>query len=124
MCLYTRMLSVALRLITKYGRDVTWRSMVITATNVNTPWDISTASYTDYTVKMVQTSWSNLQSVLYYVAKKEYPSGSYLGLLAATAFTPKVNDVVIDGGKTIKIMNIDEIKPGPTILMYIVEFER
>jgi len=116
---YSGLAAAALRLIDKFGRNVTLRS--VTAGSYDTATMTKTgASDADKVVKMAIVEYKQSQ-----IDGEVVQRGDELGLLAASAVTakPVVNDIVIDSVQY-KIINIETIKPGDTALLYKLQLRR
>jgi hypothetical protein len=117
---YTRLQAVAIRLIKKYGRDVTIRFAADAApADASRPWNPSAPTFTDQIVRGVVTP-----------AVEDYVNGTTIlatdaqvivaarGLLAV----PDPKCLVVDSkdGTTYKVTEIDGIDPGPIAVVYTI----
>lgn len=107
---YTRMAETAVRLITKYGRDI-----VIGYESKTGPDYDPVISYSDVTVKAVQDYYSAGE-----VDGSLVTSDDIKFMLIADV-APQTKDVIRDDGKTLQIINVKPLKPGPTNLYYLVQ---
>ena len=116
---YASLASTALKQITKFGRSVTLRT-VTTGTFDTGTGVISGASDADVTVKAVVTGYKDKQ-----IDGQIIRSGDKQVMIAGSALTtaPKTNDIVVDSGDY-KIVNIETIQPGDTVLIYKLQVRK
>lgn len=116
---YGSLASTALKQIAKFGRSVTLRTVTVgtfdTGTGVTTG-----ASDADVTVKAVITGYTNKQTDGEIIRR-----GDKQVMIAGSAVTaaPVLNDVVVDDGDY-KIVNIETIQPGDTVLLYKLQVRK
>jgi len=114
--LQTNLIAVALKLIDREGRIVTYRRVV---PGVFTPATstVAAAANTDTDVKTVQSSFS-----LKEIDGTTVEFGDKLLLIAAADLParPSKSDLVIDGSETGKVMGLIVISPGDTDILYKV----
>lgn len=111
---YSRLANTALRLIAKYGRSVTLRSVTAGTYDPATRTK-SGASTSDATVSMAFNNYTQNQIDGEVIRRDDLE-----GLLAASGLTtaPENGDIVIDGSNQYKIVNVDVIQPGDTVIVY------
>ena len=82
---------------------------------------ITGQSSTTQTVKMLITNYNKRE-----VNETLIKSGDLLGILANDSLTraPKTSDQVTDGGETYSVVNVEYIKPGPTVLIYKLQLRK
>ena len=104
---YSRMVSTATRLISKYGRSMTLRS----TTETGDPWNpTQTNSDTAITGTVVDYKSSEIDGDAIQTNDKRI-------LIDSTA-VPTLQDKVVDGSVEYSIIDIREIKPGSTVVLY------
>ena len=142
---YPRITQTAIRLIKKYGQQVTWRQRndgtLITA---DKPWEGKTADdFTDYPVYIAfmnvgkdgaENQRYQNQSKLPTSSRMNVNSysdlgfsinsvGNVEGLMAQVSFVPSIRDVVLRGDKVHRVVNINNIDPAGPVILYQVELE-
>lgn len=124
MGVFDRQVATALRLISKNGQAVTWRSLVNGApVDANKPWKPSAATGTEHSVKIVflPRKEQNEKSIQY-MEKSEVPTGLLKGLMGQVDFVPKLKDVIIRGSLQYEVETIDIIDPnGEGVILYTIE---
>lgn len=115
---YSSLEASALRLITDKGRDVTLRAVAEGTYNPGTD-TISGASESDSIVKMVMRDFTTRELVETMIER-----GDKEALVAASGITaPEVNDVIVDGDEY-KILNVQQVAPGDTTILYKLQLRR
>lgn len=111
---YSGLKNTAIAQIADKGRDVTFIYTTQGAYSAASDGFTGKTSSTQ-TVKMLITNFKRKDRDAELVK-----SGFRLGLLANDALTraPKTNDQVSDGGETYTVHQVEEIKPGDTVLLY------
>ena len=115
---YSAIQSIALAQIEDKGRDITYRTVTSgtfnPATGANTG-----ASSSDATIKAVFTN------VLEDTVDGDIVRRSdKVVIVSASDVTPTKQDKIVDGSDVYQIINIDEIKPGDTALIYKLQVRR
>ena len=116
---YAGLASTALKQIAKFGRSVTLRA--VTAGTFDTSTGTKTgASTADTVVKAVVTAYKDKQ-----IDGEIIRHGDKMVMIAGSAVTtaPVTNDIVVDGGDY-KIVNIETIQPGDTVLIYKLQVRK
>lgn len=104
---YSGLESTAGRLITRFGRDI----VLVTIANSGADWDPTQAESTE-TVKAVNTQLDSVDNDLILATDKGF-------LIQADSIT---NDMRIrDGSTDYSIVQVTEIKPGATSMIYKVQ---
>ena len=124
MAAFDRAIATAQRVIAKYGQAVIWRK-VNDAANTAEPWKPIESPDVDHDVNIcfvpiVDAQWRKL---LQYLKDTEVPAGKLCGLMGAVDFEPKLKDVVVRDGVTLRISSIDLLSPNGQKVLYTVEFE-
>ena len=120
-------IATALRMIAKYGQDVTVRQIRDAAPDPDRPWaSVNPApDPVDHTVKIAflpveRVEWSTLQ----YVKDTDIPIGYVTGYLGNNGFRPNMKDVVIrtdqEGTAQLTIDDMVAISPAGTDILYIL----
>lgn len=110
---YSNLANVALFQISDKGRNVTLRYVEEGTYNPGTD-AFSGTTFTDTTVKALIRNYSlrELLDTIILVGDKEV-------ILASSGITrPEVNDIIIDSSSYYRILNVVEIIPGDTSLLY------
>lgn len=119
---YTRLAATALRLITKYGRDVTLKFATDTSPpDADQPWEPGAPSYVTKVVK----------GVIFPIDEKYVDGTTVLATdeqaLVAAKNLPAVPDpktVLLDGTTPYKTVKVDPIGPGDIALVYTLIVRR
>ena len=107
---YGNSVTTATRLISTYGRTMTLR----TTTETGDPWDpTQTSSDTDIIGVAVDYRSSEIDGDMVQTTDKRF-------LLTSTV-TPTLQDKIVDNSTEYSIVNIREIKPGDTVVLYDVQ---
>lgn len=113
---YAGLAKSALSNIDKFGRNVTYRT--VTKGTYNTATGTKTGgSNTDQTVKAVITAVKKSQ-----IDGEVIQRGDKVALIAASALNvvPNTGDIIIDGTSKLKVVEVMDVEPGDTAILYKV----
>jgi len=116
---YAGLAKTALKQIAKFGRSVTLRTVAAGTFDTSTG-TVSGASNSDVVVKALVTGYKDKQ-----IDGQIIRHGDKMVMIAGSAVTtpPVSNDIVVDGGDY-KIVNIETIQPGDTVLIYKLQVRK
>lgn len=114
---YGRSQTTALRLITKFGQDVTIQRKVTSPAN---PWDPSsgTTTSTDYAAKAVVSEFK--QGLIDGEAIK-YGDKNVIVAAKGLDVEPVTTDALIVSGITYTIVSINPVSPAGTVIVYEIQ---
>lgn len=115
MSFYTNMAATALRLLTKYGEELTFTTYSVGAYDPNTGTRTETPS--NYTAKAVKETYGILEK-----ANSAIKEGDIR--LIAEASTYAVGDTVTVDSQVWRIMAVDPISPGDTDVAFFLQIRR
>ena len=116
---YTNAIALALRLINKKGRTILLRR--VTKADTGSPWKPGAVSNSDISVKGVFLGTTNFNREGELVTTE---NEHILIAASGLAVVPAVNDLIIDSTETLKILNVDPLKPGDEAVLYTIEVKR
>lgn len=119
--MFESQIETAKRLIEKNGELVIWRQVRNTV-NENQPWKPVAPVPVDNEVTIVFLPRERVDTQLIRATSESIPIGSVYGLMAQVDFSPSAKDVVIRGGKEIRINAIDPLAPNGTPIIYTIDF--
>ena len=117
---YSSLASIANTLISDFGRSMTLRRRSHTVPDTDKPWEI-TESNTDYSITAVMDDYSARE-----VDGATIQEGDRRVMFAASglSITPEAGDQIIDDSIAYTIVHVEQLKPGDTALIYIVQARR
>ena len=115
-------IKTAKSLIRKNGEIVSWVS-IAGEQDASKPWLIVDQEDTPHDVEMCFVPVDK-GDTLQFEAKGELSAGYYKGLMGAVGFAPKLSDVVIRNGETLRPEAIDVLAPNGQVILYTVIFKR
>jgi len=117
---YSGLVAASIALIDKFGRNVTF-TYITPGTYTASTNAITGDSETTQTVKMAITDFRRDE-----IDGKKVKRGDKEALLAPDSLTrePRTGDKVTDDGKDYRVMDIDDVKPGDTVLLYKLQLRR
>ena len=123
---YDDMIETALEMIEEFGQSVTWQQVSEdTKPDPVKPWISGDTITVDNTVDMVFLPVDSVaQKSIQMRTDSLVPAGTEVGYMGQTSFTPSIRDVVIRGGETITIKNIDVYSSSGEAVLYIVGLGR
>ena len=123
---YNRQIATVKRLIAKYGGLVKWQQNVVTP-DENAPWKVSAEeeSPVEHDVYIAFIPVNRVGYELFrFMKNSEVETGTTKALMGAVDFEPSAKDTVLSNGETLRIRNVDPIKPdGKTVILYQIEFD-
>lgn len=125
--LFTRTANQALRLITQYGEQCTWKSAAAPVVADDTkPW-ITTNGVPTVTqgVPLLFTS-SKENPLLKLVAGSDVEEGKLKALMPAMGFTPNLADTILrsDGVTTLALDSVSPLAPNGTPIIWYLVFKQ
>lgn len=125
MARFDRQIATAIRLIHKNGEIVQWRTVVDgTPPDPAKPWNPAAPTPVDNNVAICFLPVDRLTMETFSFKKgTEVPKGALMGLMGQVNFEPNLKDVVLRGGETLRIANIDVLSPNGQKILYTVLFE-
>ena len=124
MARFDRAIATAERLIKRNGQAVTWVSVNRAPSSV--AWKQGEAADVEYPVEVCFLPINQQMRQLFHYLRgtSEVPTGSVQGLMRGSVpFEPKLEDVVIRDGETLRIKSIDLLSPNGQRVLYTIEFE-
>lgn len=127
MARFDRQIATANKLIQKNGQLVVWKSVTTGApADAAMPWKPTVAvdPQHDAYICFLPINRQMTQLFNYLRGTNDIPTGSVMGLMAGNvAFAPKLKDVVMRDGDTLRIKSIDLLSPNGQKILYTIEFE-
>ncbi len=118
---YDRAANTTLEKISKYGRDIT-----LTISDDDEVYDPATDTFTasgsdDYTVKGLFTNFSKMD-----IDGELIKRSDKRVLIAASSLSqaPDTDDKITDGTDVFNVINTEELKPGDTPILYMVQVRK
>lgn len=126
MTVFARQIATALRLITKYGEQCTWKQIPdgVVADPLK-PWIVGNVDPISYPVKIAIFPNTRVNHEFIKTLKgTEVVIGEEYGYMASVPFKPSKTDVVIRAdGSVSRVGTIDILKPDGTAILYVVKFK-
>ncbi len=125
--LYSRMAALAVRQIKAKGRTITVKVKAETP-STQKPWDNGTVTYTSNSVKGLFIDPRNSEKNFDFAIKRRPDTEIervdwHIYLPPDIGFEPKNGDIVEDGSDELKVVTCSPLKPGDTLLLYIVQVQ-
>ncbi len=125
MARFDNAIALAVRLIEKNGQTVNWIAKPVAApTDPNKPWQGGTQAKPEHSVVIcfVPVEDRRDRNFLDMFAETNIQIGALAGLMAPVNFEPSNQDVVIRGGKELRIKNANKVAPNEQTVLWIIEF--
>jgi hypothetical protein len=121
---YDRPIATAKRLIEKKGQVCTWIQHILgTPSDADKPWLTGNDEIVSLPVSIVFLSANRINNeFIRALLGTEVTVGTVKGIMAGQTFEPTKKDIVIRGDKTLRIKNIDPVKPAEDAILHIIEF--
>lgn len=127
---YAKILRTGKRLVTKFGRSVTFVQLNAGPDSTAQPWKGTTTVRTEpiaqLTINGVMVEPESLERLGLQVQSSEFVKSTEQVIIVASEFSLKQYDEVIDSldGATYKIANIQQLNPGDSIVLHYVRVQR
>jgi hypothetical protein len=118
---YANSAATALRLLTKFGRDVTHRK--INEGTYNPETGTVTNTNTDTTVKAVDLDFSDKTNGNQYFTDNVQMGDRY-ALIAPSVASIDVSDKLIIGGVTWNVVNVKTLAPAGTVVLFTAQIRK
>jgi len=116
---YSGLEETALRQIENFGRPVMYRSITTGSFNTRTG-SITGDAVSETTIKAVLLAFRDSQIDVEFIRRCDKQA-----LVAGASFAtpPKTNDI-IDDGSDYKVVNVETVQPGDTVLIYKLQVRK
>jgi hypothetical protein len=113
---YDRQINTALSLISRYGKEVLYKSVVETKDALK-PWMVSSESVVEYSPSVVFLPLSNAKT---YTGKDglALDKVNYMCIMGNNDFDVKIGDYFIDGNREYHIVMVDVLAPDNKPILY------
>jgi hypothetical protein len=120
---YDDMSATALSLIDEFGQAATWRQ--IRASGGPKPYDPTGRTVVDFPVTLVFLPVKRIgRETVSQSATEQRKGGVRVFMGQVSGFVPSAKDVIVRGGKELRIASIQETNPAGTPVLYEIELER
>ncbi len=115
---YSGLSKTAVKNIAKFGRSVTFRSVTVGTFDTSTGTKTG-AKDVDKIIKAVITDYKDRQIDGEIIRRGD----KQVMIAGSSVISPKTNDIIVDGSDY-KIVNIETVQPGDTVLIYKLQVRK